>query len=173
MALCDPCEPKPLPVGQASASEVGPSAWLIARDPPLYGSRSSRVRHLQHRPARRGRCQPCAVQEIGNGPRHRTHARSQGREFCYRLTLKKVRFFGSHVAFQLARSSYKCVAAIDTGVAKLLGGTLMPHTQVQGQNSYRWVIVAAGGILGCVAIGAMFSLPVFFCPSLASASGWK
>ena len=26
---------------------------------------------------------------------------------------------------------------------------------------YRWVIVAAGGLLGCVAIGAMFSLPVF------------
>jgi hypothetical protein len=25
---------------------------------------------------------------------------------------------------------------------------------------YRWVIVAAGGLLGCVAIGAMFSLPV-------------
>jgi len=27
-------------------------------------------------------------------------------------------------------------------------------------SRYRWVIVAAGGILGCVAIGAMFSLPV-------------
>src|SRR5688572_13961055 len=25
---------------------------------------------------------------------------------------------------------------------------------------YRWVVVAAGGLLGCVAIGAMFSLPV-------------
>ena len=30
--------------------------------------------------------------------------------------------------------------------------------------SYRWVIVAAGGLLGCVAIGAMFSLPVFLLP---------
>ena len=28
-------------------------------------------------------------------------------------------------------------------------------------STYRWVIVAAGGLLGCVAIGAMFSLPVF------------
>ena len=28
------------------------------------------------------------------------------------------------------------------------------------QSRYRWVIVAAGGILGCVAIGSMFSLPV-------------
>jgi hypothetical protein len=29
---------------------------------------------------------------------------------------------------------------------------------------YRWVIVAAGGLLGCVAIGGMFSLPVFLQP---------
>lgn len=29
---------------------------------------------------------------------------------------------------------------------------------------YRWVIVAAGGLLGCIAIGAMFSLPVFLVP---------
>jgi len=27
-------------------------------------------------------------------------------------------------------------------------------------SPYRWVIVAAGGLLGCVAIGGMFSLPV-------------
>ncbi len=27
-------------------------------------------------------------------------------------------------------------------------------------SRYRWVIVAAGGLLGCVAIGSMFSLPV-------------
>ena len=31
-------------------------------------------------------------------------------------------------------------------------------------SHYRWVIVAAGGLLGCVAIGAMFSLPVFLLP---------
>ena len=31
-------------------------------------------------------------------------------------------------------------------------------------SSYRWVIVAAGGLLGCIAIGAMFSLPVFLLP---------
>ncbi len=37
---------------------------------------------------------------------------------------------------------------------------------------YRWVIVAAGGVLGCVAIGAMFSLPVFLVP-IAQASGWS
>jgi hypothetical protein len=29
------------------------------------------------------------------------------------------------------------------------------------QSPYRWVIVVAGGLLGCVAFGAMFSLPVF------------
>lgn len=27
--------------------------------------------------------------------------------------------------------------------------------------TYRWVIVATGGLLGCVAAGALFCLPVF------------
>ena len=40
------------------------------------------------------------------------------------------------------------------------------------QSRYRWVIVAAGGLLGCVAIGAMFSLPVFLRP-IAGATGWS
>jgi MFS family permease len=39
-------------------------------------------------------------------------------------------------------------------------------------NSYRWVIVAAGGLLGCIAIGAMFSLPVFLQP-MSKATGWS
>lgn len=39
-------------------------------------------------------------------------------------------------------------------------------------SSYRWVIVAAGGLLGCVAIGAMFSLPVFLLP-IARGTGWS
>ena len=37
---------------------------------------------------------------------------------------------------------------------------------------YRWVIVAAGGLLGCVAIGAMFSLPVFLRP-ISEQTGWS
>jgi MFS family permease len=37
---------------------------------------------------------------------------------------------------------------------------------------YRWVIVAAGGLLSCVAIGAMFSLPVFLQP-MAHDTGWS
>ena len=32
------------------------------------------------------------------------------------------------------------------------------------REHYRWVIVAAGGLLGCVAIGALFSLPVLLRP---------
>ncbi len=39
-------------------------------------------------------------------------------------------------------------------------------------SRYRWVIVAAGGLLGCVAVGAMFSLPVFLRP-IARDSGWS
>jgi len=41
-----------------------------------------------------------------------------------------------------------------------------------GESHYRWVIVAAGGLLGCVAIGAMFSLPVFLLP-IARDTGWS
>jgi len=37
---------------------------------------------------------------------------------------------------------------------------------------YRWVIVAAGALLGCVAIGAMFALPVFLTP-MSVATGWS
>jgi len=39
-------------------------------------------------------------------------------------------------------------------------------------RSYRWVIVAAGGVLGCVAVGAMFSLPVFLL-TMARETGWS
>src|SRR5258708_16207828 len=40
------------------------------------------------------------------------------------------------------------------------------------RSYYRWVIVAAGGLLGCVAIGAMFSLPVFIRP-ISRDTGWS
>ena len=39
-------------------------------------------------------------------------------------------------------------------------------------KSYRWVIVAAGGLLGCIAIGAMFSLPVLLVP-IEQDTGWS
>ena len=39
-------------------------------------------------------------------------------------------------------------------------------------SNYRWVIVAAGGLLGCVAIGGMFSLPVLLQP-IAHDTGWS
>ncbi|MBN9015875.1 MAG: MFS transporter [Rhizobiales bacterium] len=38
--------------------------------------------------------------------------------------------------------------------------------------AYRWVIIAAGGIMGCVAMGAMFSLPVLLTP-MVEATGWS
>src|ERR1700723_4168168 len=40
------------------------------------------------------------------------------------------------------------------------------------RSYYRWVKVAAGGLLGCVAIGAMFSLPVFLRP-ISKDTGWS
>ena len=39
-------------------------------------------------------------------------------------------------------------------------------------DRYRWVIVAAGGLLGCLAIGGMFALPVFLRP-IARQTGWS
>src|SRR5215468_5933726 len=39
-------------------------------------------------------------------------------------------------------------------------------------SHYRWVIVAAGGLLGCIAVGGMFSLPVLLQP-IARDTGWS
>jgi MFS family permease len=39
-------------------------------------------------------------------------------------------------------------------------------------TQYRWIIVLSGGLLGCVAMGAMFSLPVFLL-SISRATGWS
>jgi len=37
---------------------------------------------------------------------------------------------------------------------------------------YGWVIVAAGALMGCVAVGALFTLPVFLQP-ISEATGWS
>src|SRR5437868_433157 len=37
---------------------------------------------------------------------------------------------------------------------------------------YGWVVVAAGAVMGCVAIGALFSLAVFLQP-MSEATGWS
>lgn len=39
-------------------------------------------------------------------------------------------------------------------------------------SNYRWVIVAAGAFMGCIAIGSIFSLPVFLQP-MSAATGWS
>jgi MFS family permease len=39
-------------------------------------------------------------------------------------------------------------------------------------SPYRWLIVTAGGFMGCVAMGALFSLPVLLTP-MAEATGWS
>src|SRR5215470_9039371 len=40
------------------------------------------------------------------------------------------------------------------------------------EPSYRWVIVGAGALMTCVAIGAMFSLAVFLAP-MSTETGWS
>ncbi|HTU64356.1 MAG TPA: MFS transporter [Steroidobacteraceae bacterium] len=40
------------------------------------------------------------------------------------------------------------------------------------ESPYRWVIVALGGLMGCVAIGAMFALAVFLAP-MSEVTGWS
>jgi MFS family permease len=39
-------------------------------------------------------------------------------------------------------------------------------------STYRWVIVVAGGLLGCVAMGCLFSLPIFLLP-MSRETGWS
>ncbi|MEO6744380.1 MAG: MFS transporter [Caldimonas sp.] len=48
----------------------------------------------------------------------------------------------------------------------------MPSSMNALRTHYRWIIVAAGGALGCVAIGGLFSLPVFLRP-IAQDTGWS
>jgi MFS family permease len=38
-------------------------------------------------------------------------------------------------------------------------------------SQYKWVVLAAGSLIGCVAMGAMFSLPIFLDP-MTAATGW-
>lgn len=45
-------------------------------------------------------------------------------------------------------------------------GEIMPYV------SYRWILVAAGGLLGCMVVGSMFSLPVFLMP-ISRETGWS
>jgi MFS family permease len=40
------------------------------------------------------------------------------------------------------------------------------------KNNYGWVVVAAGALMGCVAIGSLFSLAVFLQP-MSAATGWS
>ncbi len=39
------------------------------------------------------------------------------------------------------------------------------------ERNYGWVIVAAGALITCVAMGAMFALPVYLQP-MADETGW-
>src|ERR1041385_655124 len=40
------------------------------------------------------------------------------------------------------------------------------------ESPYRWVIVALGGLMGCIAVGSMFSLAVFLAP-MSAETGWS
>ena len=40
------------------------------------------------------------------------------------------------------------------------------------ESPYRWIIVVLGGLMGCVAIGAMFSLAVFLAP-MSAQTNWS
>lgn len=46
------------------------------------------------------------------------------------------------------------------------------RAQMPIQLPYRWVIVAVGGLLGCIAVGTMFSLPVLLLP-MSTDTGWS
>src|SRR5262249_24938145 len=42
----------------------------------------------------------------------------------------------------------------------------------ESSRSYGWVVVAVGGLMGCMAVGAMFSLAGFLAP-MTRDSGWS
>src|ERR1700750_1459208 len=48
----------------------------------------------------------------------------------------------------------------------------MEETEGTMASSYRWVIVAAGALMTCVGIGAMFSLAVYLQP-MSEETGWS
>lgn len=63
----------------------------------------------------------------------------------------------------------------DNRISEYMSGALAcaPGLGANIMNSqYRWVIVAAGAFMGCVAIGSIFSLPVFLEP-MSLATGWS
>src|SRR5882757_4071149 len=65
------------------------------------------------------------------------------------------------------------VLPVGSGLSRSSCSRKKLHRRPGMTNShYRWVIVAAGGLLGCVAIGGMFSLPVFLQP-IARDTGWS
>jgi MFS family permease len=78
-----------------------------------------------------------------------------------------------HFGWQLTKPCGKNDVAVSAGAVpvRLPRDTDLRETQMT-QSPYRWVIVAAGGLLGCVAIGGMFSLPVFLQP-IAKDTGWS
>jgi MFS family permease len=49
---------------------------------------------------------------------------------------------------------------------------MSPSATSSGRLTYRWIIVAVGGLLGCIAIGTMFSLPVLLLP-MSQDTGWS
>ena len=71
----------------------------------------------------------------------------------------KIGRLGSNIAVLVRRDNFAGTGGQD-GIHKMTS------------SYYRWVIVAAGGLLGCVAIGAMFSLPVFLRP-ISLDTGWS
>jgi MFS family permease len=55
-------------------------------------------------------------------------------------------------------------------ICRLVGGTDYPEERKMNER-YGWVIVAAGAVITCVAMGAMFALPVYLQP-IAEETGW-
>jgi MFS family permease len=85
--------------------------------------------------------------------------------------------FGRIVRFLCGRCRKNPVASVFMGDRTRRSGAAFAGRSSQEEMTmihtyYRWVIVAAGGLLGCIAIGAMFSLPVFLLP-IAKETGWS
>src|SRR5690606_27355326 len=84
------------------------------------------------------------------------------RHYYYSDLLQNLRIFATGVKRDLPPYRTVCINECNN-----IGGIMS-----EASRGYRWGIVAAGGLIGCMAMGAMFSLPVFLLP-ISQDTGWS
>jgi MFS family permease len=82
-----------------------------------------------------------------------------------------MRQLGNHATLVTHATGQAAFSLIPDDTETMKGPAMLSWTHAL-RTHYRWIIVAAGGLLGCVAIGGLFSLPVLLRP-IAQDTGWS